>query len=82
MHARVLSVQALPKYMLSLTFVGGERRLYDMKPWIKKHPVFKALKLQKGLFDMVELDCGGYGISWNDRIDLDANELLDNGQKI
>ena len=33
----------------------------------------------KGLFEQVQVDSGGYGISWNDDIDLSCNELWENG---
>lgn len=38
---------------------------------------FEELK-DKGLFSIVELDVGGYGISWNDSIDLSEYELWQN----
>lgn len=33
----------------------------------------------KALFDNIQVDTGGYGISWNDELDLDAEELWENG---
>ena len=32
-----------------------------------------------GLFEQVKVDSGGYGISWNDELDLSCNELYYNG---
>ncbi len=32
-----------------------------------------------GLFELVRVDAGGYGIIWNDELDLDCNELYYNG---
>lgn len=31
---------------------------------------------------MVQVDPGGYGISWNDNVDLSENELWINGKEI
>jgi len=39
---------------------------------------FSALKDEQ-LFRLVKVDAGGYGISWNDDIDLACNELWENG---
>ena len=35
-----------------------------------------------GLFDRVRVDTGGYGISWNDDIDLSCDELYWNGRPV
>jgi len=37
------------------------------------------LKEISGLFWNVKTDLGGYGISWNDEIDLSCDELWENG---
>ena len=36
----------------------------------------------KGLFKQVKIDKGGYGISWNDNIDLSCNTLWNEGRLI
>ena len=41
--------------------------------------IFNALKEIPCLFHRVKVDIGGYGISWNDEIDLSCDELWDNG---
>lgn len=41
--------------------------------------MFNNLKTIKGLFQQVKVDAGGYGISWNDEIDLASEELRLNG---
>lgn len=43
---------------------------------------FKALTSIQGLFEQVKVDAGGYGISWNDEIDLSCNELYENGERV
>ena len=50
-----------------------------MAPLFGKMPVFSPLRDVPGLFQQVCVDPGGYGISWNDDIDLDASELWENG---
>ena len=39
------------------------------------------LKNIDGLFDQVKVDVGGYGISWNDDLDLSCEELWINGKE-
>lgn len=43
-----------------------------------KWEAFKLLADVKGLFEQVKVDSGGYGISWDDNIDLSCNELWNN----
>ena len=74
MFYKVQKVKPLPKYGLLVS--------YNVKPLLKKWEPFKALESTKGLFNQVKVDSGGYGISWNDEIDLSCNELYENGAKI
>jgi hypothetical protein len=74
----VKSVKPLPDLVLSVVFVSGETKLYDVKPLMAKHEVFKDLTQNK-LFDLVRVDAGGFGIAWNDYIDLACNELWEKG---
>ena len=79
MFTKVKTVQPLPDYSLLVSFLTGEKKQYNVKPLFDKWEPFKALILTKGLFEQVRVDTGGYGISWNDDIDLSCNELYDNG---
>ena len=80
MHAIVIKIKALPDYKLHAIFKNGEIRIYDVTSWIKNHAAFAPLATMKGLFEQVKVDAGGFGISWNDDIDLDADELWFNGK--
>ena len=42
----------------------------------------KVLLKDKELFNNVTVDTGGYGISWNDNLDIEAEEIWENGTKI
>lgn len=77
---RVKSVQPLKDYILSVSFKDGSQKEYDVKPLFNNYSMFDDLKNIPGLFDQVETDPGGYGISWNDEIDLSADELWENGK--
>lgn len=82
MFYRVQEVQPLPAYGLLVIFASGESKRYNVKPLFEKWEPFKALASVKGLFEQVKVDAGGYGISWNDDIDLSCNELWENGEPI
>lgn len=43
-------------------------------------PQFQIFENEPSLFEQVQVDAGGYGISWNDELDLDAEEIWHNGK--
>ncbi len=51
----------------------------NVTPLFEKWKAFKALSTIKGLVEQVKVDRGGFGISWNDDIDLSCNGLWENG---
>ena len=81
MFHKVKSVIALSDYMLLVTFDDNIVKYYDVKPLFEKWIEFKSLENIKGLFEQVKVDIGGYGISWNDEIDLSCDELWVNGKE-
>ena len=81
MFYKVRSVEAIEKYKLLVTFEDETTKIYDVKPLFEKWSVFKVLENNYELFSNVKVDLGGYGISWNDEIDLSCNELWENGKE-
>lgn len=79
MFHKVKNVAPLKNYLLSVSFVEGITKVYDVKPLFKKWDVFNNLK-KDNLFKKVKVDVGGYGISWNDEIDLSCDELFYEGK--
>ncbi|MBR5460682.1 MAG: DUF2442 domain-containing protein [Clostridia bacterium] len=75
---KIKSVQALPNYMLSIQFSEGITKIYNVEPLFDKNPIFRGLK-DSPLFEDVAVDVGGYGIIWNDDIDISCDELWLNG---
>jgi hypothetical protein len=67
---------------LFITFQDGSTKLYDVKPLFDQWEAFMALTVITGLFERVTVDTGGYGIVWNDDIDLACDELWENGDPI
>ena len=78
---KVKNVAALDNYLLSVSFVEGVTKIYDVKPLFKKWDVFNKLK-EGHLFYDVQVDQGGYGVSWNDDIDLSCDELFYEGKTV
>lgn len=81
-NKQIQSLKTLPNYTMDLLFIGGEKRVYDFKPLMKRFDCFKSFKDQKGLFEKAQIDVGGYGVIWGDELDIDANELFINGKKV
>ncbi len=80
MFHKITSVKALPNFNLAVKFVNGENRNYDVSSLFNKWEAFKSLLSIKGLFKQVRVDAGGFGISWNDELDLSCDELYYNGK--
>ncbi len=80
MFYKVKNVIPKNNYILSVLFTDGIEMEYDIKPLFDKWIAFKSLKDIPGLYNQVKVDIGGYGISWNDELDLEGNELRENGR--
>ena len=74
----IKSIKSLDNMILEAKFSTGEIRKYDMKVLINKYKKFKVLE-NNDLFYKVKLDIGGYGIVWNDDLDLSSEEIWKNG---
>ena len=82
MFHKVKAVNALPDWCLSVQFAEGVTKIYDVKPLFGKWKAFSALEESPELFSGVEVDPGGYGVSWNDDLDLSCDELYANGETV
>ena len=78
---KVKDIAALPDMLLSVQFANGVTKLYDAKPLAGRFPVFAALR-DEVLFRSVGVDQGGYGVIWNDDLDLSCDELWEHGVEI
>ncbi|MBR5273227.1 MAG: DUF2442 domain-containing protein [Clostridia bacterium] len=82
MFHKVKNVNALPDYKLSVQFAEGVTKIYYVSPLFEKYSFFLPLKDNPELFCSVTVDQGGYGIVWNDDIDISCEELHANGVKV
>ena len=78
---KVKDVSALVDLKLSVQFTNGTTKIYDVTPLMHRFSAFKLLK-DKSLFRSVKVDQGGYGIIWNDDLDLSCDEVWENGAEV
>ena len=81
MFHKIKNVIPLKDFKLSIQFAEGITKIYDMKKLIENNKLFADLK-DINLFNSVEVDIGGYGVIWNDDIDISCDELFENSKKI
>lgn len=81
MFHRIKSVTPLNDYILLAHFIDGTDKTYDLKMLFEQIPVFKSFESNPSLYKLAKADVGGYGVVWNEEIDLDAEEIWQNGQE-
>ena len=69
----VNAVEAAPDFGLVLTFNSGERRRFDMRPYLH-YPVFRRLE-NLGYFCLARVDYGT--VTWPGDIDIAPETLYD-----
>jgi hypothetical protein len=78
MYLAIKNVKPHDNYMLILTFENGEKRQFDMKPYLDKG-IFKELKDPK-LFKTVKISFDSIG--WANEADFDPEVLYQKSQRI
>ena len=73
-------VAPLPELKLSVQFCEGVTKIYDVRQLFDQIPIFKLLEKNHKLFNSVRVAGGGFGIIWNEDIDLSCDELYENGE--
>ena len=81
MFHKIKNVTPLKDFKLSIQFAEGITKIYYMKKLIENNKIFADLK-DINLFNSAEVDIGGYGVIWNDDIDISCDELFENSKKI
>lgn len=82
MFHKVKSVAPLSGFKLSVQFSEGVTKLYDMDPLFEKIPAFQYLRDNPADYQNVSVDVGGYGIIWDDDLDLSCDELWEHGTAV
>jgi len=77
---RIQSAVAAGRTQLLVRFENGVDKIYDCSPLFSR-PQFHLLN-DPAFFKAVRVDVGGYGVSWNDDLDLSEYELWTNGTAV
>ena len=78
MYIGVKDVKPLSDYMLEITFENGEKKQFDVKPYLDKG-IFTKLKEIK-VFNTVHVSFDS--VEWNNGADLDPELLYEKGKPI
>lgn len=81
MEKTITKIYLKDNLILIAFFDDGEIVSFDIKTLFDKYPIFKQLE-NKTLFLKAKIDIGGYGISWNDKIDLSSDGIYFKGKHI
>jgi len=77
---KIRHVKVLDDYIILIIFDNGTKKQYDFKSKLDMYP-YITIK-NPGVFKSVQIDAGGYGLSWNDEVDISEYELWTNGINI
>ncbi|MDD3402084.1 MAG: DUF2442 domain-containing protein [Hespellia sp.] len=79
MSHRIQEVNVKDNYIIEAIFYNGEIKQYDMKQLFVVFPQFEKFQSIPELFQRASVDTGGYGVSWDDELDLDAETIWEDG---
>ena len=74
MFYKIVSIAPLQSYKLIICFEGSFLKQCDMLPLIRCHKKYFSLHNEM-LFSSIKVAAGGYGVSWNDSIEMSSSEL-------
>ncbi len=80
MFHKAVKLDLLGGTLLELTFQDGKVKQYDMAVLFDKYPQLSALK-ERSLFMKGRL-LGFYGIIWNDKLDVEAETIYEEGRTV
>lgn len=78
---KISAVSPLADANLLVFFENGEIKKFDVKSIMDDYPEYKDL-LNPDLFNLVQVEPGGYGVYWNADLDCSEGELYENGVAI
>ena len=79
MFHKIEKIVPLQDYKLSISFSEGITKIYNVKKCLNVIDEFKIFIDNPQEFYNVSVGVGGYGIVWNDDLDLSSEELWKNG---
>lgn len=81
MH-KIRSIKTKDNLVIEATFFDGTVKEYNVRNMFPFYPLMKELENNNILFNGVQIDSGGYGISWNDDLDLESETIWEEGVEI
>ena len=82
MFYKITSLSTLDDYILLAGFSNGIFKKFDLKLIINKYPPFQDLINIKGLYKQARIDVGGYGVIFNDELDISSNAIYEKGEEV
>ena len=79
-YPRIRSVEARPGKPLRVTFENGVKKEYDCRPLLQSE-AFRPLQ-DDAVLRCAHADPHGYGVVWNDEIDLAESEIWLHGRDV
>ena len=80
LQPKIIDVETLSNYKLKLHYETGEKRLFDVSPYIRGS-WYERLK-EPAYFKTVHVLPGGAGIEWAEGQDIAPHELYDISEEI
>ena len=78
---KVISATPLKDMRLLIVFNNQAVKLFDVRQIISEYPEYEDLK-NDDLFSLVQVEPGGYGVSWTPDLDASEGELWENGMEL
>lgn len=75
LHPKIIDVTPTKDYKLILTYASGEKKEFDVKPYINGDWYSELLSID--YFLSVKLICDGIGIEWPNGQDISPHELYE-----
>lgn len=82
MFYKITSLVTLDDYVLLVGFSNSVYKKFDLKKIMNKYEVFKDLMNIEGLYNQARIDIGGYGIIWNEYLDISCNGIYEQGEEV
>ena len=76
------SISTTKDLHLIAQFDDGTIKSYDVEKLSERNKVFKVFESKSDLFAKAKVDAGGYGVVWNEALDLSSDEIWANGETI
>jgi len=78
---KVISATPLKDMRLLIVFNNQVVKLFDVRQIISEYPEYEDLK-NEDLFSLVQIESGGYGVSWTQDLDASEGELWEYGMEL